>query len=383
MKRFVLLIVIITPFVFAKAAYPAGDTGVIGGRVINGTIQKPMANIKVELTLFTFTQDRGISMVRKVDTLTDSDGAYRFEGLEKGFVYRVNVNYKFISYDTDFLTFGKDKEIIKADVNVYEPSEEGEDAIEIADKSIIVESADRGLLQITEVIRVINRKNTAFIGKIKNDAHGRMTLILPLPDGYRGLSIYGGGDFMDSPGELMVRSRILPGENILSYGYTLLYSGGSRRLYLPLTGSGGKAPQILNLVVPSNIGIDGEGFEKKGVRVLNGRSYDYYTVINPFRGDNKELKVTLTGLPHESKFFGVLIFISSFAFLFVFTYVLVKKRGSHNGKEDEDLRISLMRSIALMDEAFDDGEIEEEEYRFERERLMQELIRLETERKVS
>ncbi len=360
----------------------AEDTGAtITGRVINGSTLQPVKNIKVRLRAF--KKDRRFSFAKEVSILTDNDGNFEFSGLDKGFVYTTNVDYKFISYGSGEPVVFNGTNRVRADVTVYEPSEEGEKDIMVEERHFIVDGVKEGVLEITEVFTIVNTGKTAFIGKIKNENHGRVALIIPLIEGYENLSRYTRGDlmdFLDMSGELMVRSRILPGQNTLSYSYQLRYSGGKRNIYIPLGRSENLRPKTFNILLPKGMEAEGNNLVKADTIRIEGSDYNLYKTAAPFKADSRELKITLTGLPHKNKFFAVLIFFFSFVFLFILVYVLIKKKRSGYKSSVESDRDRLIKEIALMDESFKRNELGGDEYRFERARLLDELVRIETDK---
>lgn len=153
-----LLLFALAPMAPARAA----RTGIIEGRVMNGTTGRPQSNVEV-----TLTQGKGDR--RQEQTVeTDETGRYRFQDLPTGqdTFYVLDARYEGGLFAGRPLTLPSDTKkqpVIETTLRVFEPTTDPNAILIRSDRLFVVHDGAR--LSVIEAISVVNPTKSAYIGR--------------------------------------------------------------------------------------------------------------------------------------------------------------------------------------------------------------------------
>lgn len=228
--------------------------GVITGTLINATAGGgATSGLTVTLRVF---DSATFDEVRTLETTTDSDGSFRFEGLPTAvdWAYLTAADYLGVPYAAGPATFPTDTITLTLPIEVYETTTEGS-GIRIERAHWFIEFDAQALL-VGELYIIGQAGDRVYTGDEEAVPGRRVTLRFPLPTGYQELSVEGetlGQRFFDLKGTLVDTLPVPPGQAVrqvlLRYRYP--FSGRQldfkHRLAYPVT--------TLN-VLASDIGVE-------------------------------------------------------------------------------------------------------------------------------
>jgi hypothetical protein len=183
--RFGVAILVLLCGLAIPGAVLAQDSGVLEGTVENGTAGGPEIGTGVAVNLY--VMENGLEMQSLV-TETDSEGRYRFEGLDTnpGLEYWPEAVYLDVAtISAEPYEFGEGQTEITAALTVYETTTDDAD-IRIGSVHIIAESFGQ-VLRLSEIYFFGNVGDRAYVGNPGEDGQAR-TVFVPLPSGAMGVA---------------------------------------------------------------------------------------------------------------------------------------------------------------------------------------------------
>lgn len=163
----------------------AQDGGVLEGTVVNGTAGGPGIGAGVVVNLYVM---EGGMEVQALETETDSEGRFRFEGLDTDPALEYWPEALYLGVATiaeEPYQFGEGQAEISAALTVYETTTDDAD-IRIGSVHVIAESFGQ-VLRLSEIYFFGNVGDRAYVGSPGEDGRPR-TVFVPLPAGAMGVA---------------------------------------------------------------------------------------------------------------------------------------------------------------------------------------------------
>ncbi|HYU17461.1 MAG TPA: SHOCT domain-containing protein [Chloroflexota bacterium] len=380
-----LAIVVLLVAAFDPAAVGAEGGGRIDGQVINGTAGAPSpASLRVTVHIF---QDR--SKIGEQVVETDGAGHFMLLGLDigSGKLYFPVVEYGGASYFPERPIVLDDATAKSVEIRIFEPSS-SDDAIAFDRANLLVLGVTPTALSVMQMGAVVNRSDRTYVGGSGADPASREpTLRFPLPSGAAQVTPQAGL----SPGELTSTADgfastgpVLPGRHELAFSYQIpidgptlditapqAYPTGAFNLYLPATGLSASSPQL----------------RFQGTSELGGQRYQLYSAEELPRG--AQVSIRLSGLPAafrpRPQQLSLVVLGASSVVLACGALVALRRRPPRvaavgagdltSGPLDPE-RLTLVRALAELDERYAAGEIDESQYREQRQRDKARLVAL-------
>ncbi len=257
----------------------AQDAGNLEGQVVNGTVGAEEIGAGLPATLHIYLGD---AELETLETVTDADGRFRFEGLDTdpSLEYWPEVVYLEVPYSSaEPLQFENDQTTLPATLGVYETTED-DSAIRLSSVHMIAESFGE-VLRLSEIHLYGNTGDRTYVGN-ESDAGQPTTVFIPLPEGAVGVA-FGGGisdeRFVEVEGGLLDTEPIVPGAeaSLVFFSYHLIAGDDpiplERRFSYPVT--------ILNvLVAQPGLTLESEQLQSRGQELFQGRQYELHTAQN-------------------------------------------------------------------------------------------------------
>ena len=368
-----------------RAALTAG-TGVITGTVTNRSTGQPMPGLNVQLGIFDATTQLEIRTAT-----TDAAGVYRFAELptDTTLAYAARVEYPAdVPYSSEFVSFEAGKTELDLPLPVFETTTDPA-GIRVERVHYIVEFSG-GLAMIAELIVFSLDGDRAYIGD------GNHVLRFSLPAGAQDLAVNEGelgGRFVQIDGGFVDRLTLPPGQNVrqVLFRYALPFVGTSLDLVRSLPYP---AANVNALISDVGQAVSSSDLADQGKRTAESGSY--YNLLATGIPANKEIRISMTGLPSATGggvnmgstsgpastgstgglnkwvIAGLLALAAAAAALLVAMPIL-RAQGrqgltsiSQSYASDSD---ALIDALAELDLAYEAGEITEHAYRDQRLRL--------------
>ncbi len=387
------LIVFVVLALPAPAVLAQGE-GAIEAQVLNGTQGGgPVEGLSVTLRAFQ-------GMVEELDaqtTVADAEGRVRFDNLDTSpdVIYLLSTTYAGIEYNSQPLSFGEAGETtLSALLLVYETTQDpAAAAIQVERMHLFVEFQD-GAMSVGELHIMVNTGDRTFIGVEDSELGQRVTLRFVLPEGAQDLRFQMGdeGDrYLLTANGFVDTEAVRPGagQQVL-YAYTLSYGqADAYQLVRPLP----YRTANLNVLIP-RVGVDvtSEQVELSEIRTLEGQAYLNLNGQDLAAGE--ELTVRLAGLQSLARQSAtteaaqgwldprwVALGLAAIALLGGIVYPALRRaRQVAPAKEPATSvaarRARLLQAIADLDDAFEAGQIDEADYRQQRQALKREALTL-------
>jgi hypothetical protein len=352
-----LILLTISPF-----TVNAQTEGVIEGRLFNGT-ESGSSTAGQTVTLITYLDD--IETGTR-DTLTDNNGMFLFEGLDEapGYSYQVKTVFQSADYNSEKLEFTEGSANLTLELPVFDSTESDED-ISIMSSHVIIYVLE-GYLYVTEYYLFLNNSDRTYIGDpYSGNVSQRETLRLSLPRDAENLQI--GDGLMDSyvqlaSGGFIDTMPVQPGTKEVAYTYMTDYAEGKytylQDVFYPI----GNMELLINgnvSITASELMIKNEPFQSQG------ESFQHYTAMNVSPGQQLSLVLTEstssgTGI---DPFWIIIIIILLIVAAYLVYYLRTRKRVISEHVETGDDVEELLNIIAGLDDDYENGIIDENEYR--------------------
>ena len=192
---------------------------VVEGRVVNGT---PGSGGVDGLTVA--LHQEGVATSRIVDTITDAEGRFRFEGVafDPSLLYVLSVRYQGALYGTALdLSNGPPPPVL---LTVYEASSD-EELLSVSAASVLFAQVDRSnqMIAALEIVNIVNDSNRTYAP----GARAMEMLRFGLPPGAQDLQVdtgLPGADFLQVDRGFALLASVPPGEHEVMYTYRFPYS---------------------------------------------------------------------------------------------------------------------------------------------------------------
>jgi hypothetical protein len=377
----------------AQQESPGEGKGVITGQVQNGTEGgKAAPHVKLLLHIFKEGQEQETRQAE-----TDESGHFRFEGLEtgKGYSYGVEARYAGLSYPGPLTTFEEGEKTLSLSITVYETTASDEEiAIE---RAHIVIDFKVGKLRIAEIHILANQGDRTYVGVEETEKGLPLTLRFHLPAGAENLN------FQDErPGRFQILEDgfadtwpLLPGTspNPLLFSYEIGYETGD--FTLPFQADYPMA-NVSFLVAAVGEEVESQQLTFKGETEAGGKNYLHFYGQNLTQGETVTLAFSNLSLQADSitetdresaprpepktgpkvalwAAIGVAALVLFGGALFLRRTDVppdfedqAPEREDEDGEDLEAERERLIQTMARLDDDFESGRIEEEDYRKER-----------------
>ncbi len=363
------------------ARYRPLEFALVGGQVVNGTTgEVPTEGIA---RLRAFTQDLEIAL-DMTETL-DEDGRYQFDvtDVPQNLFYRVSLSYDDVEFGSDFGQLSFDEPELELPVTVYEKSSDPA-AVDIEQLHIVLAFGE-DTVQISELYVASYNSPTVFVGESGKAEQGTFEMLLP--DDADNVSFQRGFGSLDTfveANEIVATDDgwadtlpLRPGPAGLTMlaSYELPYDEQASISHLLKYDTAG-----INLVIQGD-GVslaDSEGWTDRGQQTLESGTVSTYGQINIPAGNT--LTINLEGLPRRANVASGLvvdnsaeILIGGVAAVLVIVGSVFAVRRWRLEPEELLSRDDLLQEVADLDDEFEAGEIAEDEYRQERQELLEEL----------
>jgi len=335
----------------------AQEGGIIEGRVVNATEGGgSTAGLAVTLNIL-FNN----SLQNTLKGVADEQGKFKFIGLDTspGYSYQAVVSYKGVEYSSPVVSFAPGERSKAVEVKVYEPTEDP-GVLKIHASQIEVRLR-MGALVVVEQHLFSNPSDRTYIGSREvGEGGGREVLRFPLPSGATVMQV--GGDLMEccalvTPGALIDTMAVQPGSRLEAFMYSLKYSSPD----LTLTQTIAFPTDVFALFIEDRgveVAVEGLSEEepvldREGVRYLHFSGRD----LKP--GDSIEVRFSRLPLSRTDfqRMFRRLTPVLLLLFIgLALGYPLIRKGRRPLGEE-------LIRDLARLDDDFEAGRLDEDEYR--------------------
>lgn len=385
-------------FVDVSAAAAPIPEGSISGTVLNATTSQVLTE-PLEVRLNAFTPEFQVALT---ETTTLDEGTFTFvvNEVDPDLIYIATLTYNGIQFGSDFGELTHDDPAISLPMTVYETTTDPA-GILIGQMHIILEF-EEGQVSVNELYQFSNTSNAVYIGEAGDAAQGTVELALPAgaqnPQFTRTFgsleNFFPADDLLPSAGGWTEVTPIRPGQNTLNLlvRYTLPYDRGltiAHPVHYPVT--------AVNLVL-ADVGValqdrDGEWLAS-GTQDLSGEPFLTFSRTGLNAGDVLQLplsgRLRQTTLPTAADqttqliaSLGLLLIVVAVSAFYVYT---VRQRqlvylepagdgpalspyGRENGRREE-----LLRAIAALDEAYEQGDVDEGAYQQRRQQLKEQLM---------
>lgn len=377
----VLWVLLVNP-VSISIAQPQ-QTGVIRGTVHNVTAGgTEVAGVEITLHQYDGGQDRERGIIK-----TKNDGTFSFSGLslEREKTYYLRAVYKGVEYYSQPVTFGDQKELF-LDLPVYETTDRDTD-IHVKMHHVFMGLVEGGL-RIQEIMVLENRGDRVYLGSREVEPGKREVFRISLPESatafepLRGLM---GCCILQAEDGFIDTMDIKPGRKEMRFSYVVDYGSSRYELGKKLYA---QTESIDFLIPDKGIKATSDTLEFKGTFGNPGERFLHLAGKNLPKGSRIVLE--LGGLPRGKGMFkwgiiGLVIAIMSAGLSYPFMRKWLGKKErvewSIIGSEMVNLvdqREEVLRNIAHLDDLFEYGEMDPEEYHSKRKQMMErakEIIR--------
>jgi mono/diheme cytochrome c family protein len=355
-------------------AAPAGGAGSIRGQATNGTTGEPLVgDYKVNLLGF----DAGSQAV-DISTPLGPDGSFAFDGLDivEGRIFGVTLDYKGVVYFSDATHLSQTSPDATLPIVVYETSPDVSQ-LAVDRLHLIFDFPGGNTVRVLELWVMSNNGSTTIAGD-----PGQGVIKIPLPAGATNLGLPGDSTNQDvqfTDQAVVALAPLMPGSGTgeVVFNFDLPYNKS-----LDFTQSMAYPVAAVVALLPENgPKLSGPGWQDMGVQNVGGSNYQNLTLGALTAGQT--LEFSLRGAGSSS---GGGITTSNVAVgLGVLGLTLVavglwwyrpRRQPAGAGAsmagpnpQDADQIPSILQQIADLDEAFEAGELEEEQYRRRRDAL--------------
>jgi len=352
--------------------------GMIRGKVLNGTTGgTEVADVEVTVHQYSGGQEQ-----QRGSTKTKEDGTFLFSGLslEKGKTYYLRALYQGVEYYSPTVAFEDKKELL-LDLSVYETTDK--DTTVSVKMHHVFMGLEGGVLLIQEIMVLENLGDRVYVGSREVEPGKREVLRISLPKkatAFEPLKGLMGCCIVQTEDGFIDTMDIKPGRKEIRFSYKVDYGSSryklSKRLYA-------KTESIDFLIPDKGIKAKSDMLEFRGSMGNPDQRFLHLSGKDLAKGSRIVLE--LKGLPWGKGLFkmavvGLVVVIMGAGLSYPFMRKWLRKRESGGpgimGPEQAtpvDRRQELVREIAYLDDLFESGEIDPEEYRSKRKQMMEEV----------
>ncbi len=360
------------------AALP-GETGVVTGRVINGTA---LGAAPADLPVTLFASD-GRSATQRLEGHTDAEGGFRFEGvnINPEQAYVAVVAYQNRTFSSEFAR--GESATLDLPLTIYELTEDPAVITIIGMVSQITAVAEG--LQVLQVMNFHNNSDRAFTSSQEVGENRYASVVVSLPPGGVILGFPEQPERYITPedGSAVIDSvPVLPGgDHIIQYIYFLPYQAGAM-IEQPFNYAfSGPARLLLR---PPSVTATSEQLESLGTQTLGESTFaGYGAELNLQAGESMLYELSGIGaatadeitppvVSSNNLVLVVLLVLVAQAVLIGGLYLYYRRRevGGASAPEDKNrLLDALAQQIAELDAAHDRGDINHDLYHHRRKQL--------------
>jgi hypothetical protein len=369
----------------ALATFRPLEEAAITGAIVNGaTGETPEGDYTVRLRAF----DQDLTNTLNMTATVQADGTYQFDltDVPQDWFYRVATTYDGVDFGSDFGQLTFDNRELDLPITVFDATQDPS-GIDIQQLHLIV-SFGPNVIQITELYQVDNEDVTVFVGERGDPLQG--TFEFSLPDGAQQISFQRGFGSMDSfiPAQELISTESGfadtlplqpgPGTLIMLVSYELPYDDA-----ISISHPVNYSTSLVNLVLPE-VGVeltDTADWQAGGQTAMGGTSVSTFGQSDLPAGSQVTLALEGTPQAPESATSSAslignnaseLLIGAGAAIVVIGLAAVVIRRWQMDDRHELD-QDELLQELADLDDEFEDGEIDEPEYRRERAALMADL----------
>ncbi len=254
----------------------AQEAGILEGQVVNGTAGGPDVGTGVAITLHVL---QGTTEVDTLETTTDADGRFYFEGLDTDptLAFWVEAIYLDVSYsNSEVVQFASDQDVLEVTVTVYETTED-DSAVALDSVHLIAQSFGQ-VLRITEIHLFGNKGDRTYVGRV-DDSGQRTTVYIPLPESAVGLAFElepSEDRFVDLQDGVLDTEPVPPAPNAsqVVFSYHLVVAADSipleRRFAYPVS-------SLSALIAQPGLMLSTDQMQSRGTEFFEDQQYEFYT----------------------------------------------------------------------------------------------------------
>ncbi len=378
----------------------AQGAGTLEGRVVNGTSGGPEVGAGVTVFLHVLV---GEAEVDVLETVTDSDGSFAFEGLDTKpeLEYWPEAIYLGVAYGPDEpFHFGEGETTLEVTLTVFETTDD-DSGIRLNNVHIIAESFEQ-VLRISEIHFVGNSLDQTYVGA--EEAGRPATVLFPLPPNAVGVASGEGseeGRFIEVDGGLQDTDPVPPGidRSLVFFSYHMMVSGEA----VPLERTFAYPVDNLSLLVAQpGLEFRSDQLISMGQENFQGQQYEFYSVQGLDAGTPLQIELLPvagasggTGMPaapvesgmtstsaatrgNQSLLLWLGLGLTALVVVGAVVYPFATKGTGGSGSPAASLSSSpesrqLVAELADLEDAFEAGEVEEEAYERRRTVLFEKL----------
>ncbi len=400
MKTKLILIVValtlirVSPVVAQTPTPPtaAAKTAIVSGKIVNRT---EGGSVPAQLDLVLHAWDaQDFSEKLMLDGKSNLDGTFRFEdvSIEDGLVYGVMANYNGVNYFSQPVP-ADSPSLTNLEVPIYETTAD-DSQVQITQAHVVFLSSHAGL-EVAEVYSLSNSGTRTVQGAVKLADGKAATIQFPLPPEATNVTFSATGDrFVRTAAGFADTAPLVPGEKTgqIIVNYVLPYKSGLTYSYSAQLPTGG-----INFLIDNSSGLtaNGDGLTDMGVQTT-GDGAKFAMLERGALQPGEKVALTLSGElkapPAEAQtqsqasaavspstpdtatlivaIGGVIVGLLLVAFG-IWWFRRPEPTLAVMEADDESTYKDLLTQIALLDDAHERGEVDEETYQARRAELFQ------------
>ena len=393
MRPYYLWVIVMLPSLIWSALGPispahAQGEQILSGKVVNGTSSGAgRAGLEVALLVID-----GLTMTERLTTQTEEDGHFQFAGVPVGdtISYLVSVTYEGVSYTRELDSTQPASSI---EVTVYDTTSSIQ-SLQLEAYVLLIRGADQDSSNIfaLELASLLNDGERTFVPDL---AQGGMNFLrFSLPPNFDNLEVQSslsGGQLLTTDRGFAITVPVPPGSHEVAFTYQTPYKNGKLQFIRSLPLETG----IFRLLLPDGVGrvVNGD-LQEMEIASLPGGVYRVWEASQMAAGS--QLSVSIERLPQpplhkriaqnltEGRYFKIGVPATLGAFLaLVLMYSFLRSQPvtllapddrSLKGDSQGSARQTLVEAIARLDDLFESGGIDEEDYTNRRMILKQRFL---------
>ncbi len=367
------------------AAFEPIESANISGMIVNGTMSDPVTDAEAVLHAFSTNFAETLTLT----TTVGADGSFSFDltDVPPEWIYLVSTDYEGLTFNSQANQLSRATPELNMPIIVYDASSDPE-LVSIAQIHMILNFTQDNV-QVSELYIFNNEGNAVFAGESGDPDEGTIEILLPAGatavDFQRSFGTL--ENFGPAPEVIQTETGwadtlpLRPGEGTTSLlvSYELPYEDGLR-LGHPLA-----YPTSAATAIMPDVGVDlsGEGWQSGGAQALP--SGTYLTYVNNSLTEGDALSLELDGRARQlidtqgnallvrNDNQEMIIGLIAFGLALVAGVFLVRHWQGTTAVAGYTEKEELLQAIADLDNEFEAGEIDQDEYTQERQQLKEEL----------